>query len=276
MFIALVACALAFVCAFVPVAAHADEGFEKLDASKLTQTDWIYDDAGNDLSGEFTSGELAGLREFLDATGVQPVIVQASGTVMPDTGEIYTELFDDQGHILVTFVCDRATGSASLSVVVGSDARKVLDQLGEGVLQDELEIARTSSLGRYSDRMPSAIADAFSRLATHTLEESSSSDQLAFLASLAVFMGVPLVCGTGYIVIAAVDVSRVRRADERKQRECEALYMEQLADYEIEKAAYDEQMEFVRLLDKYHEATPQDIPEEPKAPKKPGVRRTLD
>lgn len=273
---ALVACAFALVCALVPVAAHADEEFEKLDASKLTQTSWIYDDAGNDLSGEFTSGELAGLREFLDATGVQPVIVRASGTVMPDTGELYTELFDDQGHILVTFVCDRATGSASVSAVVGSDAREVLDQLGEGVLQDELEIARTSSLGRYSDRMPSEIADAFSRLAMHTLEDSSSSDQLDYIAALIFFMGVPFVCVMSIIVIATGEESRNRRADECESREREAAYMEQLADYEIEKAAYDKQMEFVRLLDKYHEATPQDIPEEPKEPRKLGSKHALD
>jgi len=42
------------------------------------------------------------------------------------------------------------------------------------------------------------------------------------------------------------------------------------------KADYDEKMKFVELLDKYHEATPQDIPEEPKAPKKPEPRHTLD
>lgn len=47
-------------------------------------------------------------------------------------------------------------------------------------------------------------------------------------------------------------------------------------NYEIEKAAYDEQMEFVRLLDKYHEVMPQDIPKEPKEPKKPGPRHALD
>lgn len=273
---ALVTCALALVCAFAPVAAHADEGFEKLDALKLTQTSWIYDDVGNDLSGEFTSGELSGLRRFFDATGIQPVIVQASGTVMPDTGELYTELFDDQGHILVTFVCDRATGSASVSAVVGSDARKVLDQFGEGALQDALEIARTSSLGLYGDPMPSEIADAFGRLATRTSDGTPSSDQQALIVSLAIFMGVPFVCCIGLIVMEAAEAARVRRADERRQREREASYMEQLADYEIEKAAYDEKMEFVRLLDKYHEATPQDIPEEPKAPKKPEPRHTLD
>ena len=273
---AFVACALALVCALVPVAAHADEGFEKLDASKLTQTSWIYDDAGNDLSGEFTSGELAGLRKFLDATGVQPVIVQASSTEMPNTGELYTELFDDQGHILVTFVCDRATGSVSVSAVVGSDAREVLNQFGEGALQDALETARTSSLGRYVDRMPSEIADAFGRLATRTSEGPQPSDELSFITCLAVLVGVPLVCCIGFVAIEAVDASRIRRDDERKQREREASYMEQLADYEIKKADYDEQMEFVELLDKYHEATPQDIPEEPKAPKKPEPRHTLD
>ena len=273
---ALVACALALVCALVPVAAHADEGFEKLDASKLTQTSWIYDDAGNDLSGEFTSGELAGLRKFLDATGVQPVIVQASGTEMPDTGELYTELFDDQGHILVTFVCDRATGSVSVSAVVGSDAREVLNQFGEGALQDALETARTASLGRYGDRMPSEIADAFGRLATRVLEGSASSDQLDYVASLMFFTGFPFVCIIGALTIATGDRARAQRADECEQREREALYMEQLADYEIKKADYDEQMEFVKLLDKYHEVTPQDIPEEPKAPKKPEPRHTPD
>ena len=276
MLMALVACALALLCALVPVAAHADEEFEKLDASKLTQTSWIYDDAGNDLSGEFTSGELAGLREFLDATGVQSVIVQASSTEMPNTGELYTELFDDQGHILVTFACDRATGSVSVSAVVGSDAREVLNQLGEGVLQDALETARASSLGRYGGAVSSKIADAFGRLATRVSEGSSSSNQLDYVASLMFFIGFPFVCVIGVLTIATGDKVRAQRADECEQREREVAYMEQLADYEIKKADYDEQMEFVELLDKYHEATPQDIPEEPKAPKKPEPRHTLD
>ena len=117
-----------------------------LDRKYVTTTDWYTDELGWIHSGSTLE---AGMKEFFDKTGVQPYLYltdTVNGTTIPSeedmdsyANQLYDELFDDEGHILLLFYEHNSDGNYREWYVCGAMAKTVLDQEACDILLDYVD-----------------------------------------------------------------------------------------------------------------------------------------
>ena len=116
---------------------------EKLDQSLVNITaDWYYDEAGlldNDRD------LLRGMEVFYDKTGIQPYLyiseVTANGLSDAEaeriSNEIYEQLFNDEGHLLICYFPNENEGQDDLPYMIkGRDTNSIMDEEAEDIFWD--------------------------------------------------------------------------------------------------------------------------------------------
>lgn len=115
---------------------------EALPESAVTETAYYEDQAG--WISDPTALE-EGMRHFFEETGVQPylaILEDGSATSSQDisekAGELYAQLFSDEGHFLFA-ICDDGEGRLFYGSHIGSDAEDVLDDEATTIFLEYLE-----------------------------------------------------------------------------------------------------------------------------------------
>lgn len=119
---------------------------EKLDAQYVTTTDYYEDHLGWIESG---SRLKSGMKSFFDDTGVQPylyLVETVNGSAHPSDEEmetfaenLYDELFEDEGHLLVVFQEYDSDGQYFCWCVAGKQAKTVFDNEARDIFFDYLD-----------------------------------------------------------------------------------------------------------------------------------------
>lgn len=183
---------------------------EPLPAGAVTETGWYTDADGGWVRDASELEE--GLKDFYEATGVQPyVYILPNGSVtsvseltsMSD--ELYGELFSDEAHFLLVF-CDDGYGSFNCGYTVGSQAKTIMDEEALGILADYID-------RYYQDRS----------LSEEQIFSRAFADTAKRIMSVTTSPVVPLaICGA-VVVVAVVVVVVVRQRAAARKREQEHL-----------------------------------------------------
>ncbi|MEL7603620.1 MAG: hypothetical protein AAGU77_10740 [Bacillota bacterium] len=113
---------------------------EKLAAGSVKETDYFEDNVGI-IRNETTM--LAGMKNFYSETGIQPfVYLTESINADPSdseleayTDELYSSLFEDEGHLLLVFFFDQGD-PVSFWYRTGDKASTVMDSEAEDIFED--------------------------------------------------------------------------------------------------------------------------------------------
>ncbi len=208
---------------------------EKLPASAVSKTDW-YTDADGDWIHN-ASALTRGLEEFYGRTGVQPYVYilpngeTTSGSELAQAaGELYPELFSDEGHLLLVF-CDDGHGAFNCGYCVGTDASSVVDSEALTILKDEL-----SDAYNHAESDEEVFSDAFSKTAERIMaaaEEEKLRHATMLLVGIVILVNV--------IGLGVVYVVRKRKAQqEEKQKQMEDILntpLEKFGDQSVEDLA---------------------------------------
>lgn len=115
---------------------------EALPESAVTETAYYEDQAGW-ISDPAALEE--GMRHFFEETGVQPYLAiledgsaTSSQEISEKAGELYAQLFSDEGHFLFA-ICDDGEGRLFYGSHIGSDAEDVLDDEATTIFLEYLE-----------------------------------------------------------------------------------------------------------------------------------------
>lgn len=119
---------------------------EKLDSQYVITTDYYEDHIGWIESG---SRLKSGMKSFFDKTGVQPylyLVETVNGSAHPSDAEmeafaenLYDELFEDEGHLLVVFQEYDSDGQYFCWCVAGKQAKTVFDNEARDIFFDYLD-----------------------------------------------------------------------------------------------------------------------------------------
>lgn len=188
----------------------------KLDSSLCTKVDTWYQDDIDWIHDEKTL--LKGLRTFYDKTGVQPylwITDNINGKAKPNTSDFetalkskYSELFKDEGHIIVCFM-ESSPSVYATYYWAGSAAKGVIDDEAGEILLDVIDSKYTSDL---SDE--EMFSKSFSDAATRMMKVGCTTKQYIILA-------VTVVAGLGIVVgfIFLMKAKRKSDAEEAAERE---------------------------------------------------------
>lgn len=188
----------------------------KLDSSLCTRVDTWYQDDINWIHDEKTL--LKGLKTFYDKTGVQPylwITDNINGKAKPNTSDFepalkskYSELFKDEGHVIVCFM-ESSPSVYATYYWAGSAAKRVIDDEAGEILLDVIDSKYTSDL---SDE--EMFSKSFSDAATRMMKVGRTTKQYIILA-------VAVVAGLGIIVgfIFLLKAKRKSDAEEAEERE---------------------------------------------------------
>lgn len=188
----------------------------KLDSSLCTKVDTWYQDDINWIHDEKTL--LKGLKTFYDKTGVQPylwITDNINGKAKPNTSDFetalkskYSELFKDEGHIIVCFM-ESSPSVYATYYWAGSAAKGVIDDEAGEILLDVIDSKYTSDL---SDE--EMFSKSFSDAATRMMEVGRTTKQYIILA-VAVIAGLGIIVGFIFLLKA----KRKSDAEEAEERE---------------------------------------------------------
>lgn len=156
----------------------------KLDSSLCTKVDTWYQDDINWIHDEKTL--LRGLKTFYDKTGVQPylwITDNINGKIKPNTSDFetalkskYSELFKDEGHVIVCFM-ESSPSVYATYYWAGSAAKGVIDDEAGEILLDVIDSKYTSDL---SDE--EMFSKSFSDAATRMMKVGHTTKQLIIIA----------------------------------------------------------------------------------------------
>lgn len=156
----------------------------KLDSSLCTKVDTWYQDDINWIHDEKTL--LRGLKTFYDKTGVQPylwITDNINGKIKPNTSDFetalkskYSELFKDEGHVIVCFM-ESSPSVYATYYWAGSAAKGVIDVEAGEILLDVIDSKYTSDL---SDE--EMFSKSFSDAATRMMKVGHTTKQLIIIA----------------------------------------------------------------------------------------------
>lgn len=188
----------------------------KLDSSLCTKVDTWYQDDINWIHGEKTL--LRGLKTFYDKTGVQPylwITDNINGKIKPNTSDFetalkskYSELFKDEGHVIVCFM-ESSPSVYATYYWAGSAAKGVIDDEAGEILLDIIDSKYTSDL---SDE--EMFSKSFSDAATRMMKVGRTTKQYIILA-VAVIAGLGIIVGFIFLLKA----KRKSDAEEAEERE---------------------------------------------------------
>ncbi len=211
---------------------------EPLPSSKCDYVDeWYRDDWGDwiDESGEKAS-LISGMREFYDATGVQPYLYimgeegkdyKSEGSLEEYAENKYKELFgDDEGHLLVVFrEYPNASSNYIVTVTPGHDAEAaVMDEQAREILLDYIDYYYSNQSlneGQFFSR-------SFEKAASRIMTKQMSLRAIVTIIVIAVIVGIALI-----IVISVVRKSKEKVA---KQKALQAKEQADKARSEADKA----------------------------------------
>jgi len=153
-----------------------------------------------------------GMRNFFQRTGVRPhlyLVGEIYGTITPSDSQLqsfaharYSELFNDEAHILLLFF-ENIHGQYGMWLAVGNQARTVIDQEAENILMDYVQRHYYTNLST-EDMFSRAFDDASRRIMTVTRSP-----------------WIPVLIVAGVIVVLFVLFTWWKRAKEQKNKEAE-------------------------------------------------------
>jgi hypothetical protein len=118
----------------------------KLEASLVTETDDYFTDTLDWIGSSYTLEK--GMKSFYDKTGVQPYLyicdnIGTNGDFSEEAqqefgDELYSKLFNDEGHLLLVF-CEYSSGDYVSFVTVGTSAKTVIDSEAREILLDYVD-----------------------------------------------------------------------------------------------------------------------------------------
>ena len=201
------------------VSSVSDTVRQKLDSGDVVKTGWYTDEDGDWIHD--ASRLERGLSHFFEKTGVQSyVYILKNGSVTDvdalnkRSAELYDELFADEGHFLLVF-CDDGNGGYNCGYIIGTKARKVLDDEAMGVLKSALNNAYNNA-----DTDEEVFSDAFYVTGEAIMKAAQKEADTKKAGEIGAVVACVLLAG-GSAVFA---VRRKKKADaERKARANEIL-----------------------------------------------------
>lgn len=211
---------------------------QRLPADVLIKTPYFTDEDGSWI--DYPNKLVAGMREFLDETGVQPYLyVLPDGKSISSTEldqqakELYGELFDDEAHFLVVF-CDDSRGSYLLGYAVGEQAKEIV---GSETI-DAFEQKLNKGYYRYSTRMDEEqmFSDAFSEASKTVSGGNQKLNQAAYTFGAFLVFGFVFALAIALIGVAVLFVYALVKKRKNKEERIAALMRQPLRKFSDSKA----------------------------------------
>lgn len=147
--------------------------------------DYITDSTTDGYFSEAEEAAVDGFEEFYDLTGIEPHIYLADYEYYRDIAllnqalDCYYNLFDDEGHLLIYFLCDGY--DYSYQIIIGDDTADILDDSALSVLNDNIgyymDIASTDSPEDILDSLNQALSDSANDIMTYEVSVEENSTQ---------------------------------------------------------------------------------------------------
>lgn len=212
---------------------------EKLDGQYVTTTDYYYDDM--DWIGSGSKLE-KGMKSFYQETGVQPFLYlteTVNGSTYPSESEmdafakqLYDELFEDEGHVLVVFQEYNSDGNYYCYYVAGKQAKTVFDDEAADILLDYIDQYYYSDMSEEE-----FFSKAFEKAGERMMEKTESPI-------------VKIVVAVAVVVVLLLAFTWWKKAKEQKNLEAEQT--ERILNTDIEKLT-SESPELEELAKKYQD-----------------------
>ncbi len=193
---------------------------EKLDSSAVNETNYYTDDGGWGLTDTVDTG----MRSFYKETGVQPYLYLLADGYSYDemetmAGDLYDELFTDEGHFLLLISDDGSGYAYQYSDAVGSQAKTVMDNEAIEIVLDYIDEYYDDTNKSWNDIFSTAFDKAGSRIMTKTTRP--------------IDLVVPIIICIVIVIVAIVVFITLRRR--REQRERESQRVEEILKTPLEK-----------------------------------------
>lgn len=204
--------------------APAQEPREPIPAGSVTKTAYYTDEDGDWIHNP---GRLEkGLEHFYEETGIQPYVyilpngyTTSQQTCTDMAEQLYPQLFNDAGHLLLVF-CDDGNGGYNAGWYAGGAALTFMDAEAVNTLANNLASAYT-----YADTDEEVFSDAFAETADDLM--GGGSDDAATRVVGIVFL---LVGATCLIIVVVMNV----QANKKAKEEANAKRVEQILNTPLE------------------------------------------
>lgn len=219
----------AFSCSNSDIPASTEDR-QALPANSVNETGYYTDEDGDWITSPAKFEK--GLREFFELTGIQPYVyifpndsVQSASELESRAQQLYSQLFTDDAHFLMTFCYDSRTDGFYWAYWAGSQTRTVLDDEALGIFEACLRQQW------YADNDENSFfSNAFAQTGERIMSVTPSPV-------------VPVVIGLAVIVVAAVVFALFLVRSQAKKREAERMEqilntpLEQFGDVDVEERA---------------------------------------
>lgn len=184
---------------------------EPIPAGNVNQTAYYTDEDGDWIHNPARLEK--GLEHFYEKTGIQPyVYILPNGSTTSQQActdlaeELYPQLFNDAGHLLLVF-CDDGSGGYNAGWYAGGAALTFMDAGAVNTLANNLASAYT-----YADTDEEVFSDAFAETADDLM--GGGSDEAATRIVGIVFLFVGAIC---LIIVIVMNVQASKKAKEEAQ-----------------------------------------------------------
>lgn len=184
---------------------------EPIPAGNVNQTAYYTDEDGDWIHNPARLEK--GLEHFYEKTGIQPyVYILPNGSTTSQQActdlaeELYPQLFNDAGHLLLVF-CDDGSGGYNAGWYAGGAALTFMDAEAVNTLANNLASAYT-----YADTDEEVFSDAFAETADDLM--GGGSDEAATRIVGIVFLFVGAIC---LIIVIVMNVQASKKAKEEAQ-----------------------------------------------------------